>query len=91
MNWIHIDDAAAAVCAAARRGRRGELYLGVDGTPVKRIDFYQCAAELAGEEPPELNTASADRGKRLSNRKLVEELGVSLLYPDYRRGLASIA
>tara|TARA_B100000678_G_C17856058_1_gene361174 strand:+ start:72 stop:347 length:276 start_codon:yes stop_codon:yes gene_type:complete len=91
MNWIHIDDAAAAVCAAVNRGRRGELYLGVDGAPVKRIDFYRCAAELAGEEPPELDTASTDLGKRLSNRKLVEELGVSLLYPDYRRGLESIA
>ena len=91
MNWIHIDDAAAAVCAAVKRGRKGELYLGVDGAPVKRIDFYRCAAELAGEEPPELDTASTDLGKRLSNRKLVEELGVSLLYPDYRRGLESIA
>ena len=58
---------------------------------MKRIDFYRCAAELAGEEPPELDTASTDLGKRLSNRKLVEELGVSLLYPDYRRGLESIA
>ena len=85
MNWIHIDDAAAAVCAAVKRGRKGELYLGVDGAPVKRIDFYRCAAELAGEEPPELDTTSTDLGKRLSNRKLVEELGVSLLYPDYRR------
>ena len=91
MNWIHIDDAAAAVCAAVNRGRKGELYLGVDGAPVKRIDFYRYAAKLAGEEPPELDTASTDRGKRLSNRKLIEELGVSLLYPDYLRGLESIA
>ena len=90
MNWIHIDDAAAVIGAALMKGRAGELYLGVDGSPVKRVDFYQLASELAGEDPPELDTGSSDLGKRLSNRKLIEELGVSLLYPDYRRGLEAI-
>jgi hypothetical protein len=42
-------------------------------------------------EPPELDTGSGDLGKRLSNRKLIEELEVSLLYPDYRRGLAAVS
>ena len=91
MNWIHIEDAAAAVSAAATGGRRGEIYLGVDGCPVKRSDFYRRAAELAGVEPPELDTNSSDLGKRLSNSKLLEELGVKLLYPDYRSGLEALA
>ncbi len=91
MNWIHIEDAAAAVSAAATGGRCGEIYLAVDGCPVRRGAFYQLAAELAGVEPPELDPSSADLGKRLSNRKLIEELGVNLLYPDYRSGLESIA
>ena len=87
MNWIHIDDAAAAVSSAATGGRAGEIYLAVDGCPVKRKDFYRWAAELAGVEAPEFDAGSDDLGKRLSNRKLIEELEVSLLYPDYRRGL----
>ena len=91
MNWIHIEDAAAAVSAAAAGGRTGEIYLAVDGCPVKRSDFYQLAAELAGVEPPELDTDSADLGKQLSNRKLTEELRVDLLYPDYRSGLEAIS
>jgi nucleoside-diphosphate-sugar epimerase len=91
MNWIHIEDAAAAVSAAAAGGRSGEIYLAVDGCPVKRSDFYQLAAELAGVEPPELDPDSADLGKRLSNRKLIEELGVDLRYPDYRSGLEAIS
>ncbi|MEC8895255.1 MAG: NAD-dependent epimerase/dehydratase family protein [Planctomycetota bacterium] len=91
MNWIHIEDAAAAVCAAAAGGRAGEIYLAVDGNPVRRRDFYQLAAELAGVEPPELDPDSADLGKRLSNHKLIEELGVDLLYPDYRSGLEAIS
>ena len=79
------------VLMAAIGGRAGEIYLAVDGCPVKRSDFYQLAAELAGVEPPELDTDSADLGKQLSNRKLTEELGVDLLYPDYRRGLEAIS
>ncbi len=90
MNWIHIDDAAVAVGAALTKGRAGELYLGVDGSPVKRADFYRLASKLADEDPPELDIGSPDLGKRLSNRKLIEELEVSLLYPDYRRGLEAI-
>ena len=91
MNWIHIDDAATAVSAAAAGGRGGEIYLAVDGCPVKRKDFYHRAAELAGVEPPGLDADSGDLGRRLSNRKLIEELGVNLLYPDYRQGLAAVS
>ena len=91
MNWIHIEDAAAAVSAAAAGGRAGEIYLAVDGCPVKRSDFYRLAAKLAGVEPPERDPDSADLGKRLSNRKLIEELGVNILYPDYSSGLEDLS
>ena len=42
-------------------------------------------------EPPGLDADSGDLGRRLSNRKLIEELEVSLLYPDYRQGLAAVS
>jgi len=90
MGWIHIDDAAELVAAAAIAGREGEIYLGVDDLPVTRGEFYTHAAELAGVEPPELMD-DGDRGKRISRRKVVEELGVTLRYPDYRAGLRSLS
>lgn len=90
MNWIHVDDAARAVVAAGTKGRRREIYLVVDGTPVRRRDFYELAARLAGTDPPALSSESDDRGKRCSNRKLIEELEVTLEYPDYRIGLESL-
>jgi len=91
MNWIHADDAAAAVAAAAVRGRPGEVYLAVDGNPVRRGDFWRHAASLAGVEPPGLTRDLTDLGKRCSNRKIIDELDVDFAYPNYRSGLASLA
>jgi nucleoside-diphosphate-sugar epimerase len=90
MNWIRVEDAAEAVVGAGARGRRGEIYLLVDGTPVRRRDFYGLAARLAGVEPPLLSDGVADQGKRCSNRKMLEELGIELRFPDYRLGLAAL-
>ncbi len=59
------------------------------------------AAELLGIEPPPLVPLDAaglspmarsfyDDNKRVANRLLKTELGVTLRYPDYRAGLAAI-
>ncbi|MGF1660350.1 MAG: SDR family NAD(P)-dependent oxidoreductase, partial [Rubrimonas sp.] len=61
------------------------------------------AAELLGlPPPPAIPYAEAEAGmsgmarsfyaesKRVSNRRLHEELGVSLAYPTYREGLAAV-
>jgi nucleoside-diphosphate-sugar epimerase len=90
MNWVRVEDAARAVVAAGRRGKSGRIYLVVDGAPVRRRDFYGLAAELAGTEPPDFAADPGDLGKRCSNRRMVEELGVTPAYPDYRRGLRSL-
>jgi len=91
MNWIHIDDAAAVAVGALERGVAGRVYLGVDGHAVARGEFWAYAARLAGVGAPEFPDDSDDLGKRISNRRAVEELGVTLRYPDYRRGLEAIA
>ena len=91
MNWIHIDDAADLVVAALLRGKPGEIYLGVDGHPVTRGDFFGLASKLAGVDPPELGDDRQELGKRLSHRKAARELGFSPTYPDYRAGLRSLA
>ncbi|MEE8227625.1 MAG: SDR family NAD(P)-dependent oxidoreductase, partial [Kiloniellales bacterium] len=58
-------------------------------------------ADLLGREPPPLipfaEAELSDLGrsfyrdnKRVSNRRIREELGVRLAYPDYREGLRAI-
>jgi nucleoside-diphosphate-sugar epimerase len=90
MNWIHVDDAASGVAAAAVRGEPGRVYLLSDGRPVKRRDFYEEAARL-GATPPPIFSNDADRGKRIDPRRTLEELEIFLRYPDHSTGLASIA
>ena len=59
------------------------------------------AADLMGiAPPPEVRFAEADLSplarsfyegnRRISNRRIVEELGVSLAYPTYRDGLSAL-
>ena len=89
MNWIHVDDAAAAVSAAAERARAGEVYLAVDGTPITRRDFYGRACELAGVAPLDLESNPALLGKRCSAAKAREELGFEPRWPSAIEGLAA--
>ena len=94
MNWIHIDDAADVTVLTAQRGRPGEIYLGVDGSPVRRGDFFDFAAKCGGFAPLAFSAPSAaggeDLGKRLSHAKATRELGFQPQFPSYREGLASL-
>ena len=60
------------------------------------------AARLLGIEPPPaipfdqanltpMARSFYDESKRVSNRRIREELGVALAYPTYREGLAALA
>lgn len=94
LNLIHVDDAALAVCECRDRGRSGSTYLVTDDQPVTRGTYYSRLAELAGAPPPvfdpNLSPARGSGGlnKRCSNRRLREELGVSLAFPTITAGLA---
>jgi nucleoside-diphosphate-sugar epimerase len=92
VNLIHVDDLASIAAAAAERGVTGRAYLAADGAPVRRADYYAEAARLI--EAPEPVFAGGDAGphveglgKRIRSRRTLEELGVTLRYPDYRAGL----
>ncbi len=100
-NRIHVADIAQAVLAAFARGRPGGVYNVVDDLPTPPQDVVAHAAELAGlVPPPEVPFEEAElspmgrsfwsTSKRVSNRRLREELGVDLLYPTYREGLAAL-
>jgi nucleoside-diphosphate-sugar epimerase len=96
LNLIHVEDGARAVLATEERGRPGSVYLISDGHPVRRSEFYAYLAESLNAPPvrfvpPSLRTARDERGnRRISNRKMREELGVELRYPSYREGLLAV-
>jgi nucleoside-diphosphate-sugar epimerase len=104
LNLIHVDDAAAIVVAADRWANESEITHGPavfcvsDGRPVVRGEYYREVAQLIGTaEPgfakPDADSPAAARAradKRISNRKLVDTIQPSFLYPDYRAGLAAI-
>jgi nucleoside-diphosphate-sugar epimerase len=88
INLIHVEDGARAVVAAGERGRPGATYNVCDNEPVLRRDFYKDLASLLAAPAPRFEPKSRDRSsRRISNRRLRTELGVELMYPDFRSGL----
>jgi nucleoside-diphosphate-sugar epimerase len=95
LNLIHVEDGAAAVLAADERGRPGEVYNVSDDQPVRRREFYTLLARLLGAAQPRFVPPSPDApppghervNRRISNRRLRQELAVDLRYPSYREGL----
>jgi nucleoside-diphosphate-sugar epimerase len=95
LNLIHVDDGAAAVVAAAGRGRPGAVYNVCDDRPVRRREFYPLPARLLGA--PEPRFIPPDPGaplpahervnRRVVNRRLRQELGLDLRYPSLEQGL----
>jgi nucleoside-diphosphate-sugar epimerase len=97
LNVIHVDDGANAVLAAEARAKPGTVYNVSDGHPVQRRDFYARMAEVLGAPPPRFVPPSPDAmpphesaNRRVSNRRMLEELNVELRYPNYVEGLRSL-
>jgi nucleoside-diphosphate-sugar epimerase len=99
-NRIHVEDIAASVAAAATREATGIFNL-ADDEPAPPQDVIAYAAELMGTAPPaEIDFATADlspmarsfygESRRVSNRRIKEQLGIALRYPTYRDGLAAM-
>jgi nucleoside-diphosphate-sugar epimerase len=100
-NRIHQDDLAQICVAAAERGVAGEVYNVSDGQPSTMSRYFKDIAQAHGlPMPPEVSLDEAEKvmsagmlsylkeSRRMDNRKLVEELGVVLGYPDLGAGLA---
>lgn len=95
---IHIDDVVQTLIASMAAPNPGAIYNVSDDDPVPSHEVIAYACELLGLEPPplipfeEADMAPIARSfyadnKRVSNHKIKEELGVTLLYPDYQSGL----
>ena len=98
---IHVDDIAQVVAASIARPNPGAVYNVCDNEAAPPEDVLSHAAELLGKElPPEEDYATAEmtpmarsfyaESKRVRNDRIKNELGVELLYPTYREGLAAL-
>jgi nucleoside-diphosphate-sugar epimerase len=99
-NHIHSLDLVTVCQAAMARGISGEVYNVCDGRPGNMTGYFNAVADYLGlPRPPVISFEEAKRqltpgmlsylgeSRRLSNRKLVEELGVNLRYPSLAEGL----
>ena len=84
-----------AAIAALEQGEPGRIYNVADDEPVSQLDFFRwLSVQLRKPLPPFASaeeSAGRKRGvtnKRVSNRRLREELGCGLKYPTFREGYA---
>ena len=95
---IHVDDAVKVVQAVEQYSRLPCVFTVSDGQPVLRREFYRHWARVAGAPEPRFETqdsaGTTERrvagSKRVSNRRMIEELSIQLDYPSYRQGLAHV-
>ena len=101
-NRIHVDDIAQTLLASLASPRGGAVYNVTDNEPAPPQDVLTYAAELMGVEPPpeipfekavmsEMARSFYADNKRVSNRLIRDELGVTLLHPTYREGIKALA
>lgn len=100
---IHVDDIAQVLEASIRRPNPGAIYNLCDDDPAPPQDVIGHAADLLGLPlPPAEDWATAQatmhpmarafyaESRRVRNDRIKDELGVRLIHPDYRSGLASL-
>ena len=101
-NHIHADDLAAACCAALQHARPNRAYNVSDDSQLQMGEYFDCVADTFGlSRPQRLARTEAERvlppmqlsfmreSRRLSNRRLKEELQLRLAYPRVEEGIAA--
>jgi nucleoside-diphosphate-sugar epimerase len=97
LNMIHREDVVGGIIAALEHGKTGRIYNVVDDEPVTQLALFQWLSTrlhcpLPPTAPSESETARK-RGvtnKRVSNRRLQEELGYRCKFPTFREGYESL-
>ncbi|MEM6375054.1 MAG: SDR family oxidoreductase, partial [Pseudomonadota bacterium] len=98
---IHVEDIAQVLAASIARPNPGAIYNVCDDNPAPPEDVIGFAAELLNLPlPPAVDFETAEmtemarsfyaESKRTDNARLSRELGVRLLYPDYKTGLTAL-
>lgn len=99
---IHVADIANTLEASIARPHPGRAYNVCDNEACPPQDVVEYGARLLGlPVPPDVPFEAADLSpmarsfyadsKRVSNARIMQELGVTLSYPTYREGLGAIA
>jgi len=97
----HVSDIARVLAASINKPNPGAAYNVCDNDPAPPEDVIAYAAELLGLPVPEaVDFETADmtpmarsfyaESKKVRNDRIKDELGVKLLYPDYRSGLKAL-
>ena len=98
---IHVDDIAQALHASMNAPAPGAVYNICDDDPAPPEDVLSYAARLMGLPEPlseDWDTAPMSpmarsfyaESKRVRNDRMKRDLGVRLIHPDYRAGLANL-
>jgi len=103
-NHVHAEDLARMAVAALRFGHAGRMYNASDDSMLKMGDYFDLVADRCGlPRPPRLSRAEASQripstlwsfmseSRRLSNRRIKDELRFKLRYPTVRDGIAAFA
>lgn len=97
----HVDDIARVLWASINRPNPSAAYNVCDNDPAPPQDVIEYAAELLGLPiPPAEDFETAEmtpmarsfyaESKKVKNDRIKDELGVELLYPDYKSGLRAL-
>lgn len=99
-NRIHADDLSRICLAALERGKDGAIFNVSDGSSSTMTSYFNAAADKLGlPRPRQVTTEEARRvmsplmisyfseGRVVDNRKMLDELGITLLYPNLEAGL----
>lgn len=102
-NRIHADDLALVCVAAAEMAPSGSIYNVCDGKPSTMSHYFKTIARVfALPAPPEVDREQAEKvlspgmlsylreSRRMTNEKMLNELGITLMFPDLETGLADL-
>jgi nucleoside-diphosphate-sugar epimerase len=99
-NRIHADDLARICCAAAEKGRAGDVFNISDGQPCSMTDYFNAVADALGEpRQPQVPLEIArsvmsplmfsyvSEARVVDASRMLNRLGVTLQYPTLDEGL----
>ena len=100
VNHVHADDLARIAVAALRRGGPRRMYNAADDAPIRMGDYFDLVPDRFGlPHPPRVTRTEAERvlpenlrsfmneSRRLVNRRLKQELRLTLRFPSVRHGI----